>query len=55
MIAGLLRIFGVPMSDLNFWHCQEGDLKQIFEPFGVVETVSVQRDGRAQQNYGFVQ
>lgn len=34
---------------------QEGDLRQIFEPFGAVESVSVQKDGRAPQNFGFVQ
>ena len=47
------RLFKLPSS---LWVSpQEGDLKQIFEPFGVVESVSVQKDGRAAANYGFVQ
>ena len=35
---------------------QDGDLRQIFEPFGVVESVSVQKEsGTRMQSFGFVQ
>lgn len=34
---------------------QDGDLRQIFEPFGAVESISIQKDGRAATNCAFVQ
>lgn len=35
---------------------QENDLRQIFEPFGPIESVSIQREGGSRpQNFGFVQ
>ena len=40
------------------WYCcaQESDLKQIFEPFGPVDYISLQHDaGGRSQGFGFVQ
>lgn len=35
---------------------QEGDLRQIFEPFGPVESASIQKEGGLRpQSFGFVQ
>ena len=39
-------------------HCcaQESDLKQIFEPFGAVDYITLQHDGAGRsQGFGFVQ
>jgi len=51
-----VRACSEPRSDMARGGVQESDLKQIFEPFGAVDYITLQHDGAGRsQGFGFVQ
>ncbi len=51
-----VRAYSQPRSDMARGGVQESDLKQIFEPFGAVDYITLQHDGAGRsQGFGFVQ